>query len=111
MGWRDGALCTRVAPDVAERVFFGTANAAGASLHKPEDVEYAKNLCGTCQVRGECLLSALGVPERYDRDGIVAGLLPGERKALRVRMKVVVKSTGEEWTGGPAERARPTKTL
>lgn len=95
------ALCGRIDAALADRVFFGRVNSAGAARHADEDIEYAQHLCAACPLRQACLSEALSVPERYDRYGIRAGLLPGERKVLRVRLRVVVKATGEEWTGGP----------
>jgi WhiB family transcriptional regulator, redox-sensing transcriptional regulator len=97
------ALCARIEPDLADRVFF---TPGGRARPRAEDVEFAKSLCEACPLRQTCLDEALTTPERYDRYGIRAGLLPVERKALRARLKVVIKSTGEEWIGGPVGDVR-----
>lgn len=45
--------------------------------------ERAKQICVTCPVRQECLAFALTVPAEVDKVGIVGGLDPAERRALR----------------------------
>lgn len=94
------ALCARVDRTTAEDVFFGRENRLGASRHHADEVEYARHLCSACPVRQKCLDEALMTPERYDRHGIRAGLLPEERKALRLHLRMAVPDTGTEWIGG-----------
>lgn len=101
MNWQDRGRCGQLDRDLTEVVFFGQPTARGAQRHRPEDVEFARNLCEACPVAEECLSDALGVPARYDRDGIRAGLLPGERAALRKALGVAPRTDGPGvWIGG-----------
>ena len=112
MGWQESGLCGQMDPETADVVFFGAyTNQADGQRHRPEHIEAARNICGTCPVRQTCLDEALRSPERYDRNGIRAGLLPRERKALRGPVTVVDRDA--EWVGGPVgdvRRRRPVQT-
>lgn len=72
--WRWRAACRREDPELFFPIGYSEAFAA--------EVEKAKAICGACPVRGECLLDALGRPERY---GIFGGMTPEERAKQRRR--------------------------
>ncbi len=66
MPWEERAACGKYDPEI----FFGTTSS---------DERRAKAICGTCQVRGECLASAL--TDRVDF-GVWGGLNERERRSL-----------------------------
>lgn len=108
MDWRYEARCCRLDQALADRLFFGRLIASGAPRHTDEDVEAARHICEGCPVREACLSAALSVPERYDTVGIVAGLLPAERRRLRVEYRITPKAA--EWHGGPTDVRRRRDT-
>ncbi|QFG11146.1 hypothetical protein PBI_QUEENHAZEL_40 [Mycobacterium phage QueenHazel] len=65
--WRDQALCAQVDPEI----FFPDAGKSPAP---------ARKMCARCEVRAECLQSAL---ERDEEFGIWGGLTWGQRRALQ----------------------------
>ncbi len=68
--WRDDALCVQVGPDL----FF---------LGKGESTKEAKQTCGLCPVRSDCLADALSKPANQDHYGVFGGLSERERSRLR----------------------------
>ena len=69
MGWQERALCAQTDPEA----FFP---------EKGGSTREAKRICGTCDVRGECLEYALQNDERF---GIWGGLSERERRKLKRR--------------------------
>ncbi|MNR09018.1 Transcriptional regulator WhiB [compost metagenome] len=65
--WQDGASCNQADPEA----FFP---------EKGVSSEYAKKVCGRCDVRSRCLEYALANDERH---GIWGGLSESERRKLR----------------------------
>lgn len=104
MDWRQEARCGRMDQALAERIFFGRATKRADNLQGEAERTYAKAICDLCPVREECLREALSVPTRYDTVGVVAGLLPDERKRLRAVYVITPKSG--EWIGGPPTDVR-----
>jgi len=68
-GWQDRALCAQSDPEM----FFPEAGGAA-------DARQAKQVCGSCGVRAECLGYALEHDERF---GIWGGLSQEERRGLK----------------------------
>ncbi|GAA3361756.1 MULTISPECIES: WhiB family transcriptional regulator [Saccharopolyspora] len=66
--WYQSALCAQSDPDA----FFPEKGQSG---------KMAKRICGSCEVREECLRYALG---NADLSGIWGGLSESERRELRV---------------------------
>ncbi len=69
LAWQADALCAQTDPEA----FFP---------EKGGSTRDAKKICGTCEVRGECLDYALQNDERF---GIWGGLSERERRKLRRR--------------------------
>jgi WhiB family redox-sensing transcriptional regulator len=74
MGWRpphwtESALCAEIDPEA----FF---------VEKGGSARPAKRVCGSCEVRAECLACAL---ENDDRFGVWGGLSERERRRLKAR--------------------------
>ncbi len=69
MGWQDRALCAQTDPEA----FFP---------EKGGSTREAKKVCLTCEVRNDCLESALSNDERF---GIWGGLSERERRKLKKR--------------------------
>ncbi|MGW1939002.1 WhiB family transcriptional regulator [Streptomyces goshikiensis] len=67
MSWKERGLCAQTDPEE----FFPEKGGA---------TKTAKQICGACEVRAECLEQALARPERY---GIWGGLSEKERLRLR----------------------------
>jgi WhiB family redox-sensing transcriptional regulator len=70
LGWQDEALCAQTDPEA----FFP---------EKGGSTREAKRVCGTCDVRSECLEYALENDERF---GIWGGLSERERRKLKKRV-------------------------
>lgn len=70
LGWHADAACAEVSGDL----FFPEAGGTA------KETQLAKELCGRCLVREECLGYALKHREQY---GIWGGTTPQERLALR----------------------------
>ncbi|GGR68398.1 transcriptional regulator WhiB [Nocardioides luteus] len=68
-GWQERALCAQTDPEA----FFP---------EKGGSTREAKKVCQTCEVRQDCLESALGNDERF---GIWGGLSERERRKLKKR--------------------------
>lgn len=75
--WIIDAACR--APGVDERVFY--ADVDDTDVTSREQIAQARAICKTCPVRVECLAEAQRVCDQY---GVWAGLVPEERKALRM---------------------------
>lgn len=71
--WRDDALCAEVPGDL----WFADHSLTAENRR-------AKDICGVCPVKAECLEFALVNRIEY---GCWGGLLPLERRALRRRLK------------------------
>lgn len=69
LGWQEQALCAQTDPEA----FFP---------EKGGSTREAKRVCGTCEVRSECLEYALSNDERF---GIWGGLSERERRKLKKR--------------------------
>jgi WhiB family transcriptional regulator, redox-sensing transcriptional regulator len=69
--WTEQALCAETDPEI---FFPPTGDPAGE----------ARQICGWCRVRQDCLDYALGAPEEY---GIWGGLDPDERRKLRRQLR------------------------
>lgn len=72
--WTDAAACR--GEDIA--LFFGRENERGADKDARE--QEAKDICGMCPVRGDCLEEALREAPQY---GIWGGMTADERTAQR----------------------------
>ena len=70
--WTDEAACRGEDPEL----FFPL----GLGHEFSGQIRRAKAICGRCPVREDCLLTALGRPDRY---GIFGGLTEDERAKLR----------------------------
>ncbi|RTL64042.1 MAG: WhiB family transcriptional regulator [Pseudonocardiaceae bacterium] len=79
--WQDRALCAQTDPES----FFP---------EKGGSTREAKRICGSCEVRAECLEYALAQDERF---GIWGGL--SERERRRLRRGEAVASDAEEQDG------------
>jgi WhiB family redox-sensing transcriptional regulator len=80
-GWRDGALCHQVDPEL----FFPQIDRRTTTA--------AKQVCRGCPVRVECLAEALRRRERY---GVWGGLTAAERRALLTHATTAVSAAGRE---------------
>lgn len=72
--WRRGAICRDTDPDL----FFPV----GTTGHALVQIDRAKQVCGDCPVRTECLTFAL---ETNQDSGIWGGTSEEERRAIRRR--------------------------
>jgi WhiB family redox-sensing transcriptional regulator len=90
--WRAAAACV----GLPARMFF-------AGRGDSRQVRAAKAVCGSCEVRSQCLEANLG-----QRDGIWGGLTPGERAALRARRAATMTPPppGPRRPAAGAERTR-----
>ena len=68
-GWQERALCAQTDPEAV-------------GPEKGGSTREAKKVCQTCEVRQDCLESALGNDERF---GIWGGLSERERRKLKKR--------------------------
>lgn len=71
-GWRDGAACVRVDPEV----FYPLDERPGSPA-----VARAKAVCAGCPVRKICLTDVMAGEDPARRWGITGGLTPAERSA------------------------------
>lgn len=72
LAWQDSALCRQFYPDLD--LWFPEQHAG------PHAIKRAKELCGECPVRNQCLDYALTNDERF---GVWGGLTEKERHDLR----------------------------
>lgn len=82
--WRSWAACQ----DFEENLWLADAGdgTRGRSPHSTfvrSQHARAKAICATCPVIEECLGFALSVPAEVDKHGVLGGLNPAERRALR----------------------------
>jgi WhiB family redox-sensing transcriptional regulator len=70
--WRDRALCRDTDPEL----FFPVGTTGSALVQ----IDRARQVCGECQVRAECLEFAL---ETNQDSGVWGGLSEEERRAIR----------------------------
>lgn len=73
--WRTEAACIDVNPEIFTPVGWGAAYA--------DIITEAKDTCGSCTVREQCLAWAMDTRDGY---AILGGLTPDERTALRRRL-------------------------
>ena len=79
--WRDLALCRNTDPDL----FFPVGTTGTALV----TIDHAKQVCGSCDVSGECLDFAL---ETNQDSGIWGGLSEEERRVIRRRRAAEVRA-------------------
>jgi WhiB family redox-sensing transcriptional regulator len=96
VNWRDEAACVGVDPEA----FFPP------DYRVRERLALARAVCRLCRVQEDCLDLAMSVPEHLDRVGIYAGMVPAERRELRVDPSVVVVEDTEHLRGGPPDGHR-----
>lgn len=75
--WHDDAACR--APGVDPRLFYADADDTDATSQ--EQIRAARAICRQCPVSAECLAEAQRL---VDQHGVWGGLVPEERKALRL---------------------------
>jgi len=85
--WQNDAACR----EVDASLFFHPEGERGAA--RQARLEAAREVCGRCAVRAECLAWALERPEPY---GIWGGLDEDERQELLTRQRVVVNTATAE---------------
>jgi len=74
--WRDQTACREADPLLFD---------FDPETDSESSAEPAKRICAGCQVRADCLSSALSWPAEDDSVGIYGGLTPAERSERRVR--------------------------
>lgn len=72
--WRARSACLHVDPEL-----FFPVGSAGPAVHQ---VDEAKRVCGSCEVRSACLEWALEAKQEH---GVWGGLTEDERRSLRRR--------------------------
>ena len=92
--WRDQALCAQVS--IAE--FHADKGEGGM-----EQTNFAKKICGMCDVRSQCLAFAISVGDSW---GIWGGLPPRERVKARKRLGIEPTTAFEDWHGSEAGSRR-----
>ncbi len=85
-GWRDGAACTLVDPEI----FYPVDERPDSPV-----VEVAKQVCAGCPVRKTCLADVMAWEDPARRWGITAGLTPAERAARFARQRSAPAHRGE----------------
>lgn len=89
--WRLGALCAQADPEA----FYP---------EKGGSTREAKKLCQTCDVREECLQSALENDERF---GIWGGLSERERRSLKKKTAPTSTAAAESSVSEPTQETNP----
>ena len=79
--WRDHALCRDTDPDL----FFPVGTTGQALV----SIDYAKQVCGECDVTDDCLDFAL---ETNQDSGIWGGLSEEERRAIRRQRAAAIRA-------------------
>lgn len=92
--WRDRALCAQVS--IAE--FHADKGEGGM-----EAINFAKKICGLCDVKSECLQFAIQIGDSF---GIWGGLPPRERSKLGKRLGIRRSAPVEDWHGSEAGARR-----
>jgi hypothetical protein len=92
--WRLDALCAQVS--MAE--FHADKGEGGM-----EAINFAKKICGLCDVKSECLQFAIQVGDSF---GIWGGLPPRERSKLGKRLGIRRSAPVEDWHGSEAGAKR-----
>lgn len=103
-GWRDDALCaTEFTPEEADALFYG---------FKDSDERAAKNVCGRCSVREDCLEDAMhmeGGSAAAVRFGVRGGLTGEERAQLHARRRRATWRSNRKPPAGETYRGRPNQ--
>lgn len=86
MSWRVEARCVESDP----ALFFPEVGEMKSTVIRAQ-TELAKQVCGRCLVRSECLEDALARPISYDEWGIRGGLTADERRSLRAHRRYVAR--------------------
>lgn len=81
--WRDNALCRDTDPEL----FFPVGTTGQALVQ----IDYAKQVCGSCPVTNECLDFALATNQD---SGIWGGLSEEERRVIRRRRAAEQRAAG-----------------
>lgn len=107
LAWQRDAACVEVDPDL---FFPAVPQAAGRDTAQ---TAAARGVCRACPVLEECREWVLAtVPSRYDKYGVVGGLVPAERREARGDPplgsgELPYGSPEPHFMGGPPEGTRP----